>query len=185
MQTMKVSVGRIVAVLAVVVLAGCETGSGVKDEGTMAPAAVEDRTTAGGQDLQGGQGIESQGQWQGNPIDDPNSLLSTRIIYFDYDQSEVRPGDRDIVEAHGAYLAQNPNVRVVLEAHADERGTREYNIALSERRGRAVRQLMTLLAANPGQIEVVGYGEERPAVLGSDESAWSQNRRVEIVYGVQ
>ena len=76
-------------------------------------------------------------------------------------------------------------MRVVLEAHADERGTREYNIALSERRGRAVRQLMTLLAANPGQIEVVGYGEERPAVLGSDESAWSQNRRVEIVYGVQ
>ena len=85
-----------------------------------------------------------------------------------------------MVEAHGRYLADNANASVTLEGHADERGSREYNIALGERRANAVRQLMTLIGANGAQIRVVSYGEERPAVDGHDESAWTQNRRVEI-----
>lgn len=115
-------------------------------------------------------------------LDDPDSPLSVRIIYFDYDSSEVRPEYRSTVEAHAAYLADNPNVNVTLEGHADERGSREYNLALGERRSQSIKRQMTLLGASNNQIRMVSYGEERPAVEGHDESAWSQNRRVEIIY---
>ena len=120
--------------------------------------------------------------FQGNAIDDPASLLSTRIIYFAYDSDQIAPGDQPIVEAHGSYLASNPGASITLEGHADERGSREYNIALGERRANAVRQLMTLMGANSAQIRVVSYGEERPQNEDHDELAWSQNRRVVVVY---
>ena len=89
---------------------------------------------------------------------------------------------RAIVAAHAYYAAANGSARVTLEGHADERGSREYNIALAERRAISVRQLMTLFGANSAQIRVVSYGEERPALDGHDETAWSDNRRVEIIY---
>ena len=109
-------------------------------------------------------------------------MLSNRIVYFAYDADQVDPQDRPVVEAHGRYLADNPNATVTLEGHADERGSREYNVALGERRANSVRELMTLLGANSAQIRVVSYGEERAAVEGHDESAWSRNRRAEIIY---
>lgn len=108
--------------------------------------------------------------------------LSKRIVYFDYDRDELRPGDAAIVSAHGRYLADNPNVRVRLEGHTDERGTREYNIGLGERRSQAVRRALLLQGVTETQLSTVSYGEERPAAAGSDEDAWAQNRRVEIVY---
>ncbi len=167
------------AVLAAVfALSACESTSGVKDEQGGTPPA--DQQTGGASTT--GTGTASTGGFQGSPLDDPASLLSTRVIYFDYDSANIRPEDSAAVEAHGRYMADNPGAAVTLEGHADERGSREYNIALGERRGNAVRQLATLIGASGAQIRVVSYGEERPAVDGHDESAWSQNRRVEIIY---
>ncbi len=119
---------------------------------------------------------------EADPFNDPANLLSTQVIYFDFDRSDVKSEARAVVEAHARYLADNPHVRVTLEGHCDERGTREYNLALGERRAKTVEQIMALLGASSRQIEVVSYGEERPAVIGHDERAWSKNRRVVIVY---
>lgn len=115
-------------------------------------------------------------------LDNPDSLLAQRVILFDYDQSSVRPEYRDVVEIHARYLSQNPSARVTLEGHADERGSREYNLALGERRGKSVASLLTAQGASANQVDVVSYGEERPAALCGNNSCWSQNRRVEIVY---
>ncbi|ROR29794.1 peptidoglycan-associated lipoprotein Pal [Inmirania thermothiophila] len=117
-----------------------------------------------------------------DPLDDPASPLRERVLYFDFDSTEIKPRERELIAAHAQYLASRPQVKVRLEGHADERGTREYNLGLGERRAMAVRQLMLFLGVQPGQIEVVSYGEERPAALGHDESAWRLNRRVEIRY---
>ena len=92
---------------------------------------------------------------------------------------------RGTIEAHSRYLAEHPGALITLEGHADERGSREYNIALGERRAHAVRQLMTLLGATNPQIRTISYGEERPAAVGHDESTWQLNRRVEIIYRVR
>jgi peptidoglycan-associated lipoprotein len=115
-------------------------------------------------------------------FDNPESLLHTRVIYFDFDRSTVRPEFRAIVSAHAAYLAAHSSGRVTLESHADERGTREYNLGLGERRGNATNGLMSAQGARGNQLVVVSYGEERPVCRVSDENCWSQNRRVEIVY---
>ncbi len=115
-------------------------------------------------------------------FDNPESLLSKRVIYFDFDKSTVRPEFRAIVSAHAAYVASHSSARVTLEGHADERGTREYNLGLGERRGNSVMGLMSAQGARGSQLVVVSYGEERPTCRVSDEDCWSQNRRVEIVY---
>ena len=115
-------------------------------------------------------------------FDNPESMLSKRVIYFDFDKSTVRPEYRGIVSAHASYAASHSSARVTLEGHADERGTREYNLGLGERRGNAVMGLMSAQGARGSQQVVVSYGEERPACRVSDEDCWSQNRRVEIVY---
>ena len=107
-------------------------------------------------------------------LDDP---LGTRVIYFEFDSNALTPEAQRIVEAHAEYLAGNPGMAVVLEGHADERGTREYNLALGERRANAVRESLISLGVAPGRIETISYGKERPAVLGSNKSAWAQNRR--------
>ncbi len=115
-------------------------------------------------------------------LNDPSSPLSTRVIYFDYDSTNVRSDFENVVQAHATYLASNPSTEITLEGHADEQGTPEYNLALGERRALALRKQLVLLGASAGQIRTVSYGEERPAVMGSDESAYAMNRRVEIVY---
>lgn len=103
-------------------------------------------------------------------------------MYFDFDRAELKPEGADIVSAHGRHLASNVNARVRLEGHTDERGTREYNIGLGERRAQTVRRALMLQGAAAAQVTTVSYGEERPAAAGSDEGAWAQNRRVEIIY---
>lgn len=115
-------------------------------------------------------------------FDNSESLLSKRVIYFDFDKSEVKSEYRSIVAAHAAYIAAHGSARVTLEGHADERGTREYNLGLGERRGNAISGLLSAAGARGGQLDTVSYGEERPVCRVSDESCWSQNRRVEIVY---
>ena len=115
-------------------------------------------------------------------LENPESLLSVRIIYFDYDSSAVLAQFEEIIRAHAGFLQANPGVATTLEGHADERGSREYNLALGERRALAVKQQLVVLGASPDQVRTVSYGEERPADPGHDEQAWSLNRRVEFVY---
>jgi peptidoglycan-associated lipoprotein len=109
-------------------------------------------------------------------------LLSKRIVYFDFDSAEIRADSQSVVAAHARYLAGAAGQKVRLEGHADERGSREYNIGLGERRGQAVRRALLLQGVAEVQLSTVSYGEERPAVAGSDEQAYAANRRVEIVY---
>ncbi|HSG64457.1 MAG TPA: peptidoglycan-associated lipoprotein Pal [Gammaproteobacteria bacterium] len=108
--------------------------------------------------------------------------LSRLVIYFDYDQSDIRAEYNEVLAAHGGYLAANSTAGLRLEGHADERGSREYNIGLGERRAQAVRRALLLQGAGAVQLTTVSYGEERPAAFGSDEEAYSLNRRVELVY---
>jgi peptidoglycan-associated lipoprotein len=109
-------------------------------------------------------------------------VLAKRIIYFDFDSSEIKGEGTDIVAAHAKYLASHAGTRIRLEGNTDDRGSREYNIGLGERRAQAVRRAMLLQGANEAQLTTVSYGAERPAVVGNDEGAWAKNRRVEIVY---
>ena len=102
------------------------------------------------------------------------------VIYFDFDQSDVRAEDQATLERHATRLANNSGASIRLEGHADERGSREYNIGLGERRSQAVRKILLVQGAGAGQISTVSYGEERPAAFGSDEESWALNRRVEI-----
>jgi peptidoglycan-associated lipoprotein len=127
-------------------------------------------------------GVGQGAGWSGSELDNPASPLYTKVIYFDFDRSDVRPEYLDLVRAHAEYLAANPSTTVTLQGHGDERGSREYNIALGERRADAVKRLMAAEGASPAQINTVSYGEERPVAAGHSEDAWDLNRRVEIVY---
>ncbi len=107
------------------------------------------------------------------------SLLAERVVYFDYDMANIQSQYREMLSLHARYLQENPSARMTVEGHADERGSREYNLALGEKRGNAV---ANLLRARDGQVNVVSYGEERPEATCSNDSCWSQNRRGVIVY---
>ncbi|HNJ86658.1 MAG TPA: peptidoglycan-associated lipoprotein Pal [Agitococcus sp.] len=109
-------------------------------------------------------------------------LLSTRLVHFDYDSSDLNGDDLKILQAHASYLNQNPQAKVLLSGHADERGTREYNMALGERRANAVQAFLNSNGARGGQLDTVSYGKEKPINDGHDEAAWAENRRVEIIY---
>jgi len=115
-------------------------------------------------------------------IDNPESALSDRTIYFAFDSSNVQDEYMDIIQRHAAYLAQYPGIEVRVEGHTDERGSREYNIGLGARRADSVSRLLQVNGAGSTQIETVSFGEEVPAVEGHNEEAWSKNRRVELVY---
>jgi peptidoglycan-associated lipoprotein len=127
-------------------------------------------------------GVGDSAGFRGGELEDPASPLAVRVFYFELDSSEVRAEYRPSVEAHASYLVANPGARVVVEGHADERGSREYNIALGERRAQALRRQLVLLGASADQVRTVSYGEERPAEPGHDEYSWDRNRRAEVVY---
>ncbi len=139
---------------------------------------------AGGGQGRGGQGAYNRGDSDITPagLNDPNNLLSQRIIYFDYNRSTIRPEYMVLLNTHAKLLAKNPNLKVRLEGHADERGSREYNVALSEDRARSVKRLMGTQGARNSQMTILGYGEELPLVSGHNERSWQKNRRVEIKY---
>jgi len=117
---------------------------------------------------------------------DPNSIAgrapTARVIYFDFDTSEVRSEYIDVIVAHGRYLAQNPNGRVRLEGHTDERGTREYNVALGENRAQSIAGMLQLQGVSSAQVRTVSYGEELPVDENHTPDSWAQNRRVQIIY---
>lgn len=189
---MKFWIKTVLALLPALMLLGCGTSGEVEeatDSGVSTSAPAEDSgasaTTSGvgsGGETSG-EGMEQAADgFQGDALDDPNSLLAKRVVYFDFDKSDIKGDFRDVIQAHAEYLASHSDVSVTLEGHADERGTREYNIALGERRANAVQQMLTLQGASASQIRVISYGEERPAALGHDEDAWSLNRRAEFIY---
>jgi len=113
---------------------------------------------------------------------DPTSPLYQRVVYFEYDSSEIRPQFIEVLRAHGSYIASNPAVAVTLDGHTDERGTREYNLALGDQRAHTVRRFLLAEGVPDRQITTMSYGEERPADPGHSEAAWESNRRVELVY---
>ncbi|MBT4836365.1 MAG: peptidoglycan-associated lipoprotein Pal [Methylococcales bacterium] len=128
------------------------------------------------------QGLGNRPNTQLNEIKEPITPPTERTIYFDFDKSLVRSDMQNILAKHALYLSENPRATIVLEGHADERGTREYNLALGERRARAVKQVLILQGAYADQIEMVSYGEEKPVSLSHDDESWALNRRVEFVY---
>lgn len=165
-----------------IALGACGTPGGTRDGGAEVGDSSGMDTGADGAMGATTSGVAGMGEFAREALDDPASPLANRIIYFDYDKSEVKPEGMTLLEAHGMYLSMYPDVRITLEGHADERGSREYNIALGERRAQAVRRLLLLQGASDSQIDTVSYGEERPVALGHDDSSWERNRRVEIVY---
>ena len=170
---MKIKLLKIVPILALSLLfAGCESMPG--GDGQEAAEVTE----AGAETS----GAQEGAEWANGPLGDPASPLYEKVIYFDYDASTIRAEYQDLVTAHGRYLAANPEVTVTLEGHCDERGSREYNIALGERRANSVRDLLVAQGVSTRQIITVSFGEERPADPGTGEAAWAQNRRVELVY---
>ena len=125
--------------------------------------------------------VEQAGRYTRDSLD-TDSCLRQRVVYFDLDQSDIKAEFAAQIACHAEYLRQFPDARVTLEGNADERGSREYNLGLGERRGNAVQGALSAAGASSSQLEVVSYGEERPVCRTHDDSCWSKNRRVEIVY---
>ena len=151
-----------------------------------ASAAIENRGLSNGE-MSDIDAARSKGMGDGSgagaaELNDPSSPLSVRVIYFDHDSSDIRADFQSIVQAHAKYLGAHPQTTITLEGHTDETGSREYNLALGERRALTVRRQLVLLGATAGQIKTVSYGEERPVAEGHDEQSYSQNRRAEIIY---
>jgi peptidoglycan-associated lipoprotein len=166
---------------AAALLAGCPKKSSVNEPpaaGAQVPqsatgeAASTSTSPLGGDAANAARGIGAEG----------TGALARKIIYFDFDKSEIKPEFADIVAAAARNLSANATLKVKLEGNTDERGTREYNIGLGERRAQAVRRALMLQGVAESQLSTVSYGAERPAAEGDDEAAWSQNRRVEVVY---
>jgi peptidoglycan-associated lipoprotein len=118
-------------------------------------------------------------------LDNPSSVIASRVVYFQYDSAKVSEDSLSMLEAHGNFIASNGNVSVRLEGHSDERGSREYNIALGDRRAQSVRRILLFQGASADQLETISYGEEQPAMSSHTEDSWSKNRRVELVYQVK
>jgi len=165
--------------MVVAVLAGCASSSKTPEEAAAGGTAAGGAASSGISDGGMGQGSAAGGSALGGP----GAAKENRVIYFDYDSFTVKSEYTPIIQANAKYLVANSGARVRLEGHADERGSREYNIGLGEKRAQAVRNALMLQGATSDQITTVSYGEERPAVTGSDEEAYSLNRRVDIVYG--
>jgi peptidoglycan-associated lipoprotein len=173
----------LIAVLMAAFVAGCQTTSTTAPVEDKSGTAGTTATTPGGANTTGTQSGNVAGRNTGmDPLHDPNSPLAKRSIYFDFDSFTVADQYKPTVEAHAKYLQQTRTARVTLQGHADERGSREYNIALGQKRADAVKRMMTLMGVQDAVIETVSFGKEKPRNMGHDEAAWAENRRVDIVY---
>jgi peptidoglycan-associated lipoprotein len=168
--------------LIAVALVGCQstpsTDNAAPVEDKSATASQSGASTSG----TSGTGVSGTSMSGGNPLRDPNNILSKRSVYFDFDSYVVRDEFKPLVEAHGKYLQANRNARMTIQGNADERGSHEYNLALGQRRADAVKRMMVLLGASDGQVETVSFGKEKPRNSGHDEVAWAENRRDDMVY---
>ena len=198
---MKSKIAVVAAVLAGgLALSGCTAtkanmSGDIRDENTPLTGGIIDGT--GGAVGGAGEGIaeapgfsedtgDARGEYDGGlrPGDErlQNPELQQRLIYFEFDKSDITPEQLPVIEAHARFLVNNPDKAVLLEGHADERGSNEYNLALGQRRANAVRDVMTANGVDSFNIETVSFGEERPLIPESNEAAWAENRRVEIRY---
>jgi peptidoglycan-associated lipoprotein len=178
-KTMKWTHALVAAVL-VLGLAACQKPKQVQPEPTT-PAAPEETGGAATSGLGTDAGAAAAGAMSEAQKQALAALQARNIVYFDYDSSEIKPEYDAVVAAHAGYLTRYKTARVRLEGHTDERGSREYNIGLGERRAQTVRRALMLQGVQEGQVTTVSYGEERPVAEGSEEGAYSQNRRVELV----
>jgi peptidoglycan-associated lipoprotein len=172
---MEMSMKKYALVLgAALLMAGC--GSSVKLDNV----PVEDRTAA----AQDANATAQSAVTSVNLDKNPNEVFAVgqRAVYFDFDSFVIKPESQPLIEAHARYLKANKTRKAALEGHADERGGREYNLALGQKRAEAVRRALGLLGVADSQLEAVSFGKEKPAVQGSDEAAWAKNRRVEFGY---
>jgi peptidoglycan-associated lipoprotein len=182
----------IAALLAV--LAACASTTSMSPQ-EQAPAGVEDRSpgqpgaqsqAVGGKEVSG---VDLTGQQQGgaaaaakSALTDPSNILSKRSIYYDFDQYDIKDEYKPLIEAHAEYLRSHPDAKVLIQGNTDERGSREYNVALGQRRAEGVKRMLLLLGAREDQVEAVSLGEEKPKALGTTEEAYAQNRRCDILY---
>mgnify|MGYP003952909679 CR=1 FL=1 len=175
---------KIILLIGCAFIAGCSGLSGASADGSDSGALggndsgdSSSSVSAYGDDAAGGAGSSG-------PIGDDRTsvVMNERVFYFGYDSASPDDASIDLLKQHGRYLADNPNERARLEGHADERGSREYNIGLGERRAVSVQSVLLAQGAAQSQLTPVSFGEERPAELGMTESAWALNRRVEIIY---
>ena len=159
----------------VALIAGCSSGTKLTDT-----PVTDGRGTAGQQG--GGASTVTPVNADQNAGTAQGPVGVARIVYFDYDSYTVKPEFQSLIDGHARFLKANPQRRVSIEGHTDERGGREYNLALGQKRAEAVRRALTLLGVSDGQIEAVSFGKEKPAVPGSGEEVWAQNRRAELRY---
>ena len=184
-----------ILLVSVLVLSGCsedEATEGLNSAGQNAASGINDASAAtsglnsgsalSGMAGSGYTGVTGNNSFLGPEFSDPNNPLSRSTIYFVYDSSDVQPDFIPVINAHAQYLVAHPNQKLTLEGHADERGSPEYNIALGDQRAKAVAGMMKSQGVSDGQLTLVSYGEEKPAVFGSDESAYERNRRAELSY---
>ena len=174
---------KFLALAAVVaLLAGC--ASTPKEE---RKAAVEDRTPTAAPPAQPSRPavgpVAPKAAQQANPLTDPNNILSKRSLYYDYDKYDVKDEYKPLLQAHARYLAQNRNARMLIQGNCDERGSREYNIALGQKRSDGVKKMLLLMGAQESQLESVSLGEEKPRCTDKSEDCYSQNRRSDMLYG--
>jgi peptidoglycan-associated lipoprotein len=177
----------------IVVFAAALAACGSTPDKEQEPAGVEERQPGAGAGPGGAQttpvtpgGVARVDLAAAKPsaaaLKDPNSILSKRSIFYDFDKFDVKDEYKALVEAHARYLRENPAAKMLIQGNTDERGSREYNVALGQRRSDGVRRMLMLLGAREDQIEAVSLGEEKPRAPGSDEAAWSQNRRSDMLY---
>jgi len=176
-----------IAAVFVAVLAGCastpeeQEGAGVEDR---KPGAKPPTIGAQTQPIQQPpvSGVDLTKPGSRSMLTDPSSPLSKRSIYFDYDRYDVKEEYRPLVEQHARYLRDNKQMKMLIQGNTDERGSREYNLALGQRRSEAIKRMMMLMGVREDQLEAVSLGEEKPKAEGHTEEAWAQNRRGDLLY---
>lgn len=158
-----------------VIVVGCASTGGTDDGADGAAGGAGGASSSG----VGGAGAGSMSALDPEQV---AALMDNTVIYFGFDSSNLDSASLDLAQQHGAYIANSPGVKVRLEGHADERGSREYNLGLGERRAVSVQNVLNVQGVAMDQVQIVSYGEERPANPDSNEAAWAENRRVEIIY---
>ncbi|HEX2565985.1 MAG TPA: peptidoglycan-associated lipoprotein Pal [Burkholderiales bacterium] len=175
-----VLIAALTAAAAAAFVAGCST----TPSSEQSPAGVEERKPAGAESKPIPK-IDVTGKPGGSEfavLKDPNNILSKRSIYYDFDKFDVKDEYRPLVEAHAKFLREHPTAKMLIQGNTDERGSREYNVGLGQRRSDGVKKMLSLLGVKEDQVESVSLGEEKPKSEGHDEQAWAQNRRSDMLY---
>ena len=158
-----------------VLLAACSSPVKLDDK-----AKIEDRSGMNG--AADARSVNAVNTGSSDPLNDPQGILSKRSIYFDYDSYSVKAEFNSVIEAHAKYLSANKGRKIIIQGNTDDRGGREYNLALGQKRAEAVRKSLALLGVSDTQVEAVSLGKEKPKALGNDEASYAENRRADIVY---